>query len=256
MQNIGTSIRRHREASNLTQKELADKLSISPSTIGMYEQNRRSPDLHILMHMASIFGTTLQELIQADYNVFEKKFTDENNHFYIYFSHHFFQDLFKQRLSEAMTMKNLSCSELSKKVSFDPKLCQNFLDGKKDPTPEQLVELASLLNVSIDFLLGNAPLMTGIESRMLNAFSRLNEDNQDIILGRTKELLKEQESLASVASSDCEKINNRSGNITKLQKANDEQPHLMPDAAHERTDASVSPDMVKHDDDIMDDPNF
>ena len=48
MEDIGDVIRFYREANNLTQKELANKLSISPSTIGMYEQNRRTPDIQTL----------------------------------------------------------------------------------------------------------------------------------------------------------------------------------------------------------------
>ena len=44
---IGETIRSLRITNNMTQKELANKLSISPSTIGMYEQGRREPDLNI-----------------------------------------------------------------------------------------------------------------------------------------------------------------------------------------------------------------
>lgn len=35
---------------------------------------------------------------------------------------------------------------------------------------------------------------------MLNAFVKLDEDNQDIIIGKTKELLKEQRCESSVAA--------------------------------------------------------
>lgn len=43
--------------------------------------------------------------------------------------------------------------------------------------------------------------------------------------------------------------------LLKIQKI-EEPEDLMPQAAHERTDTIVTAEMIKHDDDIMDDPNF
>ena len=40
---LGEKIKELRERENYSQKELGLKLGISPSTVGMYEQNRRSP---------------------------------------------------------------------------------------------------------------------------------------------------------------------------------------------------------------------
>lgn len=40
---LGEKIKELREKENYSQKELRLKLGISPSTIGMYEQNRRLP---------------------------------------------------------------------------------------------------------------------------------------------------------------------------------------------------------------------
>ena len=67
MKDIGTSIRHYREINDLTQKELADKLSISPSAIGMYEQNRRIPDITTLTNMSKIFNIPLDTLVGANY---------------------------------------------------------------------------------------------------------------------------------------------------------------------------------------------
>lgn len=60
---IGKTIRSLRTTNNMTQKELANKLSISPSTIGMYEQGRREPDLNTISKIANIFNAPVDYLL-------------------------------------------------------------------------------------------------------------------------------------------------------------------------------------------------
>ena len=44
MNDFGENLRELRSSAGLTQKELANKLEISPSAVGMYEHGRRKPD--------------------------------------------------------------------------------------------------------------------------------------------------------------------------------------------------------------------
>ena len=60
---FGEQLRTLRNSQKMTQKELADMLGISPSTIGMYEQNRRIPDIKTLTQIASIFEASLDNLL-------------------------------------------------------------------------------------------------------------------------------------------------------------------------------------------------
>ncbi len=64
---IGVRIQELRKSENLTQKKLADLLGVAPNTIGMYEQNRRSPDLETVVKMSEIFN------VSADYLLSGKK---------------------------------------------------------------------------------------------------------------------------------------------------------------------------------------
>lgn len=58
-----------RRAMGLSQLQLAQKLSISPSTLGMYEQSRRTPSLDLLISMSQIFNVSLDYLITgAEFN--------------------------------------------------------------------------------------------------------------------------------------------------------------------------------------------
>ena len=46
-----------------SQAELAKRLHISPSTVGMYEQGRREPSIDVLVAMSEEFGVTIDYLV-------------------------------------------------------------------------------------------------------------------------------------------------------------------------------------------------
>ena len=60
---LGPRIAALRRSAKLSQAELAEKLKISPSAVGMYEQSRREPALDILVEMAQIFGVSIDFLV-------------------------------------------------------------------------------------------------------------------------------------------------------------------------------------------------
>lgn len=55
-----------RKKSEMSQSQLAGYLNVSPSTIGMYEQGRRVPDLDALLSLSRIFGVSLDYLITGE----------------------------------------------------------------------------------------------------------------------------------------------------------------------------------------------
>lgn len=59
----GNKLRKIRENKGLLQKEVADALKISTSTIGMYEQNRREPDNDTLKKIANYFNVSTDYLL-------------------------------------------------------------------------------------------------------------------------------------------------------------------------------------------------
>lgn len=52
-----------RKKAGLSQLQLASKLNIGPSAIGMYEQGRRTPSIDLLVDMANLFDVSLDYLI-------------------------------------------------------------------------------------------------------------------------------------------------------------------------------------------------
>ncbi|KAA0777963.1 MULTISPECIES: helix-turn-helix domain-containing protein [Bacillus cereus group] len=75
MKTFGNIIRDLRKQKGITQKELAQSLQLSESTIGMYERNERQPDYNTLIRIANYFNVSTDFLLGRDFNVKE----DRNN---------------------------------------------------------------------------------------------------------------------------------------------------------------------------------
>lgn len=56
-----------REDRDVSRKELAAFLNISVSTLGMYEQGRREPNIDMLIKMADYFNVSLDVLVGRDF---------------------------------------------------------------------------------------------------------------------------------------------------------------------------------------------
>lgn len=60
---LGARIATLRRASGWSQGELAQKLQVSASAVGMYEQGRREPAAALLVEMSRLFGVTVDYLL-------------------------------------------------------------------------------------------------------------------------------------------------------------------------------------------------
>ena len=60
---IGLRIAALRRAAGWSQAELAERLKISPSAGGMYEQGRREPALQMLIQLSELFDVTIDYLV-------------------------------------------------------------------------------------------------------------------------------------------------------------------------------------------------
>ena len=60
---IGESIRYHRKKLNLTQSQLAERLSVTPQAVSKWESGAGLPDLSMAVPLARALGTTTDELL-------------------------------------------------------------------------------------------------------------------------------------------------------------------------------------------------
>lgn len=60
---LGLRIALLRRSAGMSQQGLAEKLKISASAVGMYEQGRREPSVQTLSDMARLFGVSIDYLV-------------------------------------------------------------------------------------------------------------------------------------------------------------------------------------------------
>ena len=63
---LGAQIAYLRKKAGLSQQQLAERLHLSGSAVGMYEQGRRQPSVDILVALSLEFGVTLEYLMIGD----------------------------------------------------------------------------------------------------------------------------------------------------------------------------------------------
>ena len=63
---FGMRIALLRASNGWSQAELARRIGVSTSAVGMYEQGRREPSLDIVVRLAREFGTTTDYLLMGD----------------------------------------------------------------------------------------------------------------------------------------------------------------------------------------------
>lgn len=82
--NFSTRMRQLRVESNITTKELADKLKVARTTVSNWENGNRNPDLEMLKRIAKTLGSTTDYLlgmsdVRNPYENRTDKPTNDNN---------------------------------------------------------------------------------------------------------------------------------------------------------------------------------
>lgn len=178
---FGEQLRTLRNSQKMTQKELADMLDISPSTIGMYEQNRRIPDIKTLTQIASIFEVSLDTLLTNN--------IEQNKSIGNFIRH-------------LRVRHNLSQEDFGKLFDTSKSEISAYENNIRTPDNHILQLICDYFGIDIDKLnerftlqTTNQPEAAALSERerdLLFTFRQLNKDNQDIIVGFAKKYLKEQ----------------------------------------------------------------
>ncbi|GMQ58959.1 hypothetical protein AN1V17_33560 [Vallitalea sediminicola] len=153
-----------RKNKNLSQKDLAKTLNISPSTIGMYEQGRRQPDTKTLQHIANYYGVSIDYLLGQ---------TDNSIPYSIK------RVPLKDRLKEIRITNKLNAKEFGGKFGIAESTISLYESGKRNPNKELLIKIADNFNISTDYLLGRTdnptPYNKKVNSNDRHIDKRLNE---------------------------------------------------------------------------------
>lgn len=74
---LGPRIAALRRQAGLSQSELAARLKVSPSAIGMYEQGRREPSVDTLVALSRLFRVSIDYLVTGQVSQSEQQALDK-----------------------------------------------------------------------------------------------------------------------------------------------------------------------------------
>lgn len=74
---ISTQIKKYRNAMELSQEELAEKIYVTRQTISNWENEKSYPDIHSLLLLSSLFNVSLDQLIKGDIEIMKKEINKE-----------------------------------------------------------------------------------------------------------------------------------------------------------------------------------
>lgn len=196
MAKLSDRIKSLRLSANMTQEEFGNKFGIVKSTVSLYESGKSTPNDQIKKQICDYFHVSFDYLLGIDTPTetsSDVQIDKKDRNCAIPFLDDFRREVFAIRLKTALASIGLTEDEFTEQSPVGSTKSILFLTKGGDPTADDLIELSQFLETSIDYLLGQIPKVNNAEKKILNTFVKLNTDNQDIIIGKAKELLKEQQ---------------------------------------------------------------
>ncbi len=142
-------LRQLRKRANYTQGDLAKLLSVSRSTISMWECNTRMPDYQMLIELCSIFNVTLSELLEEEQN--KKKrikvpvFSMLSGEYSLYETTGDYEVVYEE-IDEAMAQSGTHFAVRVKENSMEPNIQNGDLVIVRE---EQIIESDTLVLVTV-----------------------------------------------------------------------------------------------------------
>ena len=137
---IGDRIKELRVKHGLTQKDIAALLDVSPSTVGMYEQNRREPDANTLVKISERFNVSTDYLLG----------TPEKNEL----SSSSLISGFGMLMRQVREEKGITVEKMAVDLGMPTTLLIGIEAKSVPPSLNAAIKIANYLEVSIDYLLG------------------------------------------------------------------------------------------------------
>ena len=137
---IGDRIKELRVKHGLTQKDIAALLDVSPSTVGMYEQNRREPDANTLVKISERFNVSTDYLLGTP----EKKELSSSS----------LAAGFGMLMRQVREEKGITVEKMAVDLGMPTTLLIGIEAKSVPPSLNAAIKIADYLEVSIDYLLG------------------------------------------------------------------------------------------------------
>lgn len=145
--------------------------------------------------------------------------------------------------------------ELASKLGYKSKTTiAKIENGTNDIVQSKVIEFAQVLDTTPAYLMGWLQYDENCSGKEVSD-EKVIKLAQNFLRfhGTSKKLMENYEQLSDINK---KKVVDYSDNLLKIQKMEEEQEHLIPKAAHERTDIEVTEAMREQDDALMDDEDF
>lgn len=202
---IGKQLKYLRELKRKSQQEVCSILNIEQSTLANYENDKRVPKIDILIKLAEYYN------VSVDYLLGLKKSNSETNDCYNYFYEEGDANWFIRKIAKE---KEISYEDMLEKSCIEKTRLDALWYGNSQPVAEELIRIATVLDVSIDYLLDNSQRekLNPDEALILRYYHKFPEDvmellesfcslerrkDRGIVLGKCFELEKESSSVAA-----------------------------------------------------------
>lgn len=80
---VAKNLTKYRKINNLTQLDLAEKLSYSDKAISKWERGESLPDLYTLEKIANLYGITINDLVYEKQEIIKPKKLKKTNHLFV-----------------------------------------------------------------------------------------------------------------------------------------------------------------------------
>ena len=159
---------------------------------------------------------------------------------------------FGKRLRASRNAKGFTQKQLADKIGAKHNSISDWENDKNKPDPDTIELLCGVLEITPNYLLAaNSDDFSPAEKLLIKKYRNLDEHGKELI---STILDKEYERI--IKGRELEKRQISLFDFVDNPKSKNKYAELLPNAAHERTDIEVTDDMIKHDNDIMDDENF
>ena len=75
---LGTQIKKHRQALEWSQETLAEKSFVSRQTISNWENDKSYPDIQSLLLLSTLFNVSLDQLVKGDVDMMKEQVTNQD----------------------------------------------------------------------------------------------------------------------------------------------------------------------------------
>lgn len=170
---IGKQLKFLRELKGKSQQEVCSILNIEQSTLANYENDKRVPKIDILIKLAEYYNVSVDCLLGL-------KKTGSCGNCDNYFYEEGDANWSIRKIAKA---KEISYEDMLEKSCIEKTRLDALWYGNSQPVAEELIRIATVLDVSIDYLLDHSQRekITADEELILRYYHKFPEDVMDLL---------------------------------------------------------------------------